>query len=214
MARAMSKRAVLYARTSYYDRGNNGRNLAGQLEMCREYALSRGWRVVAELAEDDRGVSGASFDLPELNKALEMARVGGFDVLVVRELDRFARNLAKQLIVEGEFKQAGVDVEYVLGEYDDTPEGNMMKNIRAVIAEYERLKIAERTRRGRRRKVKKGHVSVAQQPPYGYRTAENGGKNTLEIYEPEARIIRLIFEWYTDPNVTVVQSDTIQSKTV
>jgi site-specific DNA recombinase len=48
-------RAVTYARVSGADRGRDGRNLAGQAEMCREYAQAKGYSVVAELAEDDRG---------------------------------------------------------------------------------------------------------------------------------------------------------------
>jgi site-specific DNA recombinase len=96
----MKKRAVTYARVSGDDRGKEGRNLIGQLEICREYALSRGYYIVAELPEDDRGASGASFELPQLNQALEMARNGKFDILVAREIDRFARGLAKQLIIE------------------------------------------------------------------------------------------------------------------
>ena len=75
----MTKRAVLYARTSGDDRGKDGRNLRGQLDMCRDYALSKGYTIVAELAEDDRGASGASFDLERLNQALEMARAAEFD---------------------------------------------------------------------------------------------------------------------------------------
>lgn len=146
-------RAVLYARVSKDDRGNDGRNLAGQIEMCQEYALSNGYQIVEGLTEDDRSASGALFDLPQLNRALTMGRKGEIDVLVVRELDRFARSLAKQLIVENEFKAAGVTIEYVLGEYSDTPEGNLMKNVRAVVAEYERLKINERMKRGRRQKL-------------------------------------------------------------
>jgi site-specific DNA recombinase len=193
----MSKRAVLYARVSYDDRDTDGRNLQSQLDMGRERCAEKGYRIVAELPEDDRGASGADFDLPQLNKALEMARAGEFEVLIVRELDRFARGLAKQLIVEGEFKRAGIEVEYVLGEYPDTPEGNLNKNIKAVIAEYERLKISERMVRGRRQKVKAGNVLVSQRPPYGYRVTEKDGKTTLEIHETEAAIVRLIFTWYT-----------------
>ena len=48
------KRAVLYARVSSDDTGKNGRNLKGQLDMCREYAQENGQMIVAELAEDDR----------------------------------------------------------------------------------------------------------------------------------------------------------------
>ncbi len=194
----MSKRAVLYARVSYDDRDTDGRNLQSQLDMGRERCAEKSYRIVAELSEDDRGASGADFDLPQLNKALEMARAGEFEVLIVRELDRFARGLAKQLIVEGEFKRAGIEVEYVLGEYPDTPEGNLNKNIKAVIAEYERLKITERLIRGRRQKVKAGNVIVSQRPPYGYRVTEKDSKTTLEIHEPEAAIVRLIFTWYTE----------------
>jgi len=66
----MKKRAVPYARVSGDDRGKEGRNLIGQLEICREYALSRGYHIVAELPEDDRGASGASFELPQLSRRL------------------------------------------------------------------------------------------------------------------------------------------------
>jgi len=199
----MSKRALTYARVSYDDRPNEDRNLEGQLEDYRAYCQEKGYRIVAELAEDDRGASGASWDLPMLNQALDMARTGEIDVLVTRELDRFARGLAKQLVTEGEFKRYGVDVEYTLAEYEDTPEGNLMKNVRAVVAEYERLKIAERMTRARRNFVKGGSVLLhGNAAPYGYhleveRNDQGRVKGTrLIIYEPEARIISLIFTWY------------------
>ena len=113
----MSKRALIYARVSYDDQARSGgRNLEGQIEDGRAYCQEKGYRIVKELAEDDRGASGADWDLPKLNEALDMARENGFDVLVTRELDRFARNLAKQLVIEGEFKRHRVDVEYILAE--------------------------------------------------------------------------------------------------
>jgi len=189
----MSKRAVLYARVSYDDRKNKARNLEGQIEDGRAYCQERGYRIVAELAEDDRGASGYDWDLPMLGQALDMARAGELDVFVTRELDRFARNLAKQLVIESEFKRYGVVVEYILGEYPDTPEGNLNKNIKAVIAEYERLKIKERMTRGLRRVCKDGKVMLhGNKPPYGYRAEDR----MLVIYEPEAQIVRLIFTWY------------------
>lgn len=57
--------------------------MAGQLERVGISALDNGWQTIAELAEDDRGASGASFELPELNHARDMAQKGEFDVLVV-----------------------------------------------------------------------------------------------------------------------------------
>ena len=191
----MIKRAVLYARVSSDDRGKDGRNLAGQLELCRDFSIGKGWKIVAELAEDDRGASGASFELPELNRAREMAQAKEFDVLVVRELDRLSRKLAKQLIVEEQLNRSGVEVAYVLAEYEDTPEGRLNKHIRATIAEYEREKINERMVRGRRQVVKNGRIMLhGKKPPYGYRLSEDG--KTLIIHEQEAAIIQQIYTWY------------------
>ncbi|MFC2046567.1 recombinase family protein [Chloroflexota bacterium] len=192
----MVKRAVLYARVSGDDRGKDGRNLEGQLEMCRTHAAKYGWPIVAELAEDDRGASGASFELPQLNRVYEMAQARDFDVLVVREIDRLSRKLAKQLIVEEELKRQGIQIEYVMGEYPDTPEGNLMKNVKASIAEYERLKITERMVRGRRQKVKAGHIMTHGRSPYGYHLGQRDGKTALVINEQEAQVVQMIFAWY------------------
>ena len=144
-----------------------------------------------ELAEDDRGASGAAFELEQLNRASEMARNGAFDVLVTREIDRLSRNLAKQLIVEAELKRSGVTIEYVLGEYPDTPEGRLNKHIKATIAEYEREKITERTTRARRLKVQAGSTMFNGNPPYGYKEIQlANGHWALEIVPEEARVVQ------------------------
>lgn len=194
----IAKRAVLYARVSSDDRGNEGRNLTGQIQMCREYAQRKGYVIVAELAEDDKGASGAEFDLPKLNEFLGMARRSEFDVLVVREIDRLSRSLPKQLFIEDALKKTGICIEYVMGEYPDTPEGNFMKNVRAAVAELERLKIKERAMRGRIQAVKSGSVLAYNRPPYGYDLVEEGGKYRLEIREDEAEIVRRIFDWFVN----------------
>ena len=41
-----------------------------------------GLRIVAELSEDDRGASGASFELPTLGEVLDRAEAEDFDVLL------------------------------------------------------------------------------------------------------------------------------------
>jgi site-specific DNA recombinase len=194
----MTKRAVTYARVSGDDRAKTGgQNLADQTRLCREYAGERGYKIIAELQEDDRGASGATFDLPELSKALEMGRAGRFDVLIVRELDRLSRDLAKQMIVEQELKRAGVTIEYVLYDFPDTPEGRLNKNLRAMLAEYEREKIKQRMERGKLRKIRDGAVINHGHAPFGYRNVEIDGKPQLEIDEAEAKTVRLIFESYT-----------------
>ena len=193
----MSKRAVLYARVSGDDRSADGRNLAGQLDMCRAYAQERSFQIVAELHEDDQGACGAILELPQLNRVRDLARSRAFDVLVVREIDRLSRSLPKQLLLEEEFRRQGIEIEYVLGEYPDTPEGTLMRHVKASIAEFERLKIRERIVRAREAKVRAGSV-VGGHAPFGYRLVKIGSRFTLEVNEPEAEIVRQIFRWYTE----------------
>lgn len=126
-----------------------------------------------------------------------MAKNNFFDVLVVREIDRLSRSLAKQLIIEEELKRNGIRIEYVLGDYSDTPEGILNKNIKAVIAEYERLKISERMIRGRRLKVRSGSVISHGNAPFGYKIDSSDGAEILVIDESAARVIRMIFDLYT-----------------
>ena len=126
-----------------------------------------------------------------------MAHAGELDVLVVREVDRLSRSLAKQLIVEEELKRCDVQIDYVLGDYPDTPEGRLNKHIRATIAEYEREKINERMKRGRLLKVKAGSTMFNGNPPYGYREVQDDDGNWELVIVPEqGQIVELIFTWY------------------
>jgi site-specific DNA recombinase len=196
----MNKRAIIYARVSGDDvrQGKDGRNLAEQIAMGREFAQSKGYSIIAELAEDDRGATGASLDLEQLNRVFNMARAGEFDILIVRELDRLSRRLSKQLIIEEELRRSGVEIEYVLAKYEDNPEGNLSKQIKAVISEYERLKINERMTRGRRVKAKTGSIVSHGHAPYGYNFFTENGKTGLIINTKEAEIVNLIFNWYAE----------------
>lgn len=193
----MSRKAVIYARVSKDDRKNDRRNLQSQLEMGREYASKQGYQIIAEITEDDRGASGAVFDLPGLRQVFELAEEGKFEVLIVREIDRLSRSLAKQLFVEKELTRSKVAIEYVLGEYPDNPEGNLMKHVKAAIAEYEREKISQRNRRGRHNVVKNGGIMLhGNPPPYGYQMSQDG--KSIVPYEEQADIVRAIFRWYVE----------------
>jgi len=199
----MTKRALLYGRVSGDDKAKTGgANLRAQLDLCREYAKKQGYTIIAELSEDDRGASGAAFDLPQLSKAMDMARNGEYDVLIARELDRLSRNLAKQLIVEEELKRSGVLIEYALYDFPNTPEGRLNKNMRGMLAEYEREKIAQRMIRGTRRILEAGNTNTGGKPPLGYNEVITDGRRGFVIRESEAATIRIIFEWYTQGDGT------------
>jgi site-specific DNA recombinase len=67
-----------------------------------------------------------------------------------------------------------------------------------MVAEYERAKILERSRRGKRYAAQTGQVSVLCGAPYGYRYIskhEGGGQARYEVILDEARVVRQIFDW-------------------
>ena len=189
----MIKRAALYARTSGDDRERD--SLGAQLDLCRQYAEGKDYRVIAELAEDDRGASGALYDLPALNQALDLAEANKIDVVVAREVDRLARNYKKAAIVEDWLEQRGVRVEFALYDFPDTPEGRIQRGFYALFADYERDKIKERLLRGRNRTIRSGQVLFYGRPPYGYQRDPETGRAV--IVEERAEIVRQIFVWYT-----------------
>ncbi len=191
-------RAILYARVSSDDRPQDGRNLRSQIEMCRKYAEENEWDVVAELMEDEKGASGYEQHLPELEKLLAMAENGEFDILVAREMDRLSRSLAKQLRIESFLGRLGVKIEYVLGDYPDTVDGQLLKNLHAIIAEYEREKILERLKRGVRLSRNAGNVTGKGMAPYGYGIVTVAGVRSLVVDNDQAKIIKQIFDWYSN----------------
>jgi site-specific DNA recombinase len=193
-AAGLQKRAILYARVSYDDRDTDSRNLAGQLEMAREYAAGRGYQIVGELSEDDRGASGALIELPQLQRVLTLAEHRAIDVVVTREVDRLSRTLVKQLLIESRLRDLGVEVEYVLADYEDSPEGRLNKLIRAVIAEFEREKIKERMARGRYLAARSGKVLLHGGPAYGYDAIEE--PPGVRVNETKAEVVRELFEAY------------------
>ena len=188
-------RAALYARVSYYDA--DAENLNGQLAMGAEHAQRHGYRTVAELSEDNRGISGAVLERPALDEALRLARAGEIDVLVVREPDRMARDVFSQLSIDRLFKDAGVRIEYVLRQYDDSPAGELHRHFDAAVAQFERSQITERMLRRKRQKAQEGNAYVHGRPPLGYRAErDDAGAHRLAIDDEEARIIADIFRWY------------------
>ncbi len=188
----MSKRAVLYARVSTEDQ-EKGYSLPTQIEACRKYAEEHEMTVVEVFTED---YTGTLMDRPELDKLRDLLTKDTIEGVIVYDLDRLARRAVHQMLLEEEFGKAGTRVYYVVGDYADTDEGRLQKQIRASVAEYERAKILERSKRGMRGRAKAGYVVVGARPPYGYTIESEPHKAWLVVVEDEAKVVKLIFVWY------------------
>lgn len=186
-------KAVIYVRVSTDEQANKGHSLQSQIEACRRYAQDKRLVLVAEFSDE---VSGAKLDRPGLDALRERIAADKIGAIIVYDLDRLSRKPIHQLLLEEEFAKRGAQVHYVLGQYDNTPEGNFQKQIRSAVAEYEREKIRERSIRGRRQMAKAGLYVPHGAPPYGYRRGNKDGHIVLEVNKDEARIVRLIYHWY------------------
>ena len=89
----------------------------------------------------------------------------------------------------------------------DTPEDELLLQVQGMVAEYERAKIMERSRRGKLHAAKQGSVSVLAGAPYGYRfvskKVSEDGEAHYEIIFEEARLVQQIFEWVGKERVTL-----------
>jgi DNA invertase Pin-like site-specific DNA recombinase len=150
------KRAALYARVSTLDQ-----TTANQLYDLRQMTQQRGIEIVEEYV--DHGISGARVRRPALDKMMDDARRGRFDIVVVWACDRLARSVRHFLETLDELNR--LNVEFIsFREQLDTggPLGRAVVVIISAIAELERSLIIERVRAGMRRaKLEGRHIGRA-----------------------------------------------------
>jgi site-specific DNA recombinase len=183
---------ALYTRVSTDEQATNF-SLPSQAAAARRYAEERGWTVIAEISD---AASGAMLEREGLQRLRALIRERMIGAVVVHALDRLTRNVAHMLLLRDEMAAAGVALHAVTrGESAATPEGRLFDTIESAFGEFERLKIAERMRRGRRAKLESGRVLGGGIPPYGYRWDGAGRDKRLIVEEHEAAWVRRMYEW-------------------
>ncbi|CAN5298334.1 recombinase family protein [soil metagenome] len=204
--------AASYERVSTGPQARHGFSLTSQHRSGEEFAADNGWNLPDNLRFRDTQ-SGVLWELPGLTAMLEAARSGAFSILLVPDLDRFARDLVKARVLEEQLAKYGVQVIYQRVPVDNSPEGRLLKTQLFAFAEYEREKTLLRTMMGRREKALSGRVVGTGAAPYGYRfsreTLHNGRQRTngLEPDPDTAPIAARIFhELRTTSTLDVCQS--------
>ena len=142
------KRLALYARVSG-DKQEREETIDSQLAQLRRLAADKGLTVLERHVYIDDGYCGDLLARPGLDRLRDDARDGLLDEVLIHCPDRLARRYAYQVVVMEELQKCGCPADFVNREIARTPEDQMLLAMQGVIAEYERAKIAERTRRGR-----------------------------------------------------------------
>ena len=208
----MTKRALLYGRVSQ-DVQRDNYSIPTQIALCLRHAQEQGYSVVgAQHVDQTTGRdcpagpgavpayvddhSGTELLRPSVLTMLEYLRTVGADAVIVLSIDRLARDPYIRQTLEREIEATGARVIYVQGNYAESPEGEIHKDLDGAFAKWENLKRVERCLRGKKAKAERG-LFVSGAAPYGYRLDKNvpGG---LIVCEEEAAIVRRIFADYVN----------------
>lgn len=185
-------RAAIYARVSTDGQADNY-STDSQIESCRKYAAEKGYEIVAEYREVH---TGSELSRPELNSLRTLAQNSEIDAVLTFKLDRLARDFVIPFIVERELQAYGVEVKYVNARYDESESGDVQKMLDAIVAHIEHKNIVQRLGDGKRDALKAGDVILnrGQVDMFGYRVVNK----KYEINEPEAAVVRMIYDWYVN----------------
>lgn len=149
------------------------------------------WEMVDIYA--DEGITGTSAEKrDDFQRLMADCRRGLIDRIVVKSISRFARNTLECLEAIRELKTLGVSV-FFEEQNIDTAEmsSEMVTAVHASFAQTESENISKNMRWSYKHRMQSG-TFITCKSPFGYRL--NNG--TLEVYEPEAAIVRQVFEQF------------------
>jgi site-specific DNA recombinase len=199
----MNQRAALYARVSTA-RQEQEKTVESQIEALEQAAQAMGLSIPPQRRYVDNGVSGARLDRPGLDALRDAAADGLIDVVFVYCPDRLARNFVHQHVLIEDMAKRGIDVHFVERPVTERAEDRLLVQMQSVIAEYERAKILERTRRGKLHKLRNGEtIPYTGQAPYGYRiTRLAEGSRIVVVEEVEAQNVRAMYRWVLEEGLS------------
>jgi len=200
-------RAAIYAR--YSSENQRPESIEDQVAACRRLAAQRGFSVLEDHIYADQAQSGARRDRQGLSALVAAAQNGQFDVVLVDDLSRLARDNYLMLSVIAELHFEGVRVVSVADGLDsEDEEATLGIQIRGIFNELQLRDLKKKTLRGQRGQKERG-FSVGERT-FGYKSVPVGtirmdkkGRPRPEGYrmeiEPrEAAVVLRIFKAYAD----------------
>lgn len=187
--------AGLYYRLSQEDeRQGESVSIDNQRAILRKHAEEHGFEIHGEYIDD--GVSGTTFDRPEVQRLLDDAKTGVINTIIVKDLSRFGRNYIEVgQYVDYVFPAFGIRFIAIQDNVDteNRDSGAMeMMPIMNVFNEWHAANTSKKIRAVLKSNARDGKYH-ARKAPYGY-VKSNTEKKTPIIDEEAAAVVKRIFE--------------------
>ena len=180
-----------YCRVST-DKEDQLNSLEAQKQFFTEYTQRTGDVLVRLYA--DEGISGTKIkNRKEFLRMMKDAEHGLFDMVVDRDISRFARNTVDLLQNIRKLKSLGIETQFLTANMTSMGNSEFVLTIFGALAQEESANTSKRVKFGKKLNAEKGRVPNLV---YGY-DKTIGDYFHLTINETEANAIRQIYQWYT-----------------
>lgn len=185
-------RVAAYARVST-EKDDQMNSLLSQKKYFSHYIKNQSDMELSKVYFDE-GISGTQTrKRTGFNRMIEDALGGKFNLILTKEVSRFARNTVDTLFYTRKLKEAGVGVIFTLDNIDTRDsDGELRLTIMASMAQEESRKTSERVKWGQQRRMEQGVVFGRDMLGY---TVKNG---ILSITPEEVPVVKAIFHKYTN----------------
>ena len=181
-----------YCRVST-DTADQLNSLEAQKEFFSEYTKRTGDTLVRLYA--DEGISGTKIkNRKEFLRMMADAEKGLFDMLVVKDISRFARNTVDLLQNIRKLKALGIETQFLTANMTSMGNSEFVLTIFGALAQEESANTSKRVKFGKKMNAEKGRVPNIV---YGY-DKTIGDYFNLEINKGEAKVVKQIYKWYTE----------------
>ncbi len=197
-------RVTFYARVSS-ESDEQLNSLGNQVSYYEEFIRKNSaWEYIPGYV--DEGLSAATTRKREdFHRMVEDGKAGMFDLIITKEITRFARNTLDSILYTRELLGAGVGVFFQNDNINTFDEDSELRlTIMSGIAQDELRKLSSRVKFGHAQAIKKS-VVLGNSRIFGY--VKNGGR--LVIDEAEAPMVRELFELYAGGEYSMKQIETV-----
>ena len=184
-------KVCIYTRIST-DEENQPTSLHSQRERLEAFCKTQeGWRIVAHKQDQS---TGTKLDRPGLQAALDLARSGQIDMLLVYRVDRLSRKVRQLAQLTEELDSLDIVLKSATEPFDTgSAAGRMMLQMLAVFAEFEHATIVDRISAGIERRAKEGRW-FGGRPPFGYTFSS---EDRVLVPDPvKAPVVQRVFDLY------------------